>query len=724
MERNIDGEIRQKKQAERLRFSDALKEMGAAACTGGGRDAGAEAVRSILRHFGAELDAAPAAKGTFEERMDAYLQAAGVVRRSVKLTGNWYRDAAGPLMGFTADGEPVALLPGGMLGYRFLDRDTGRYRRVTRAVAARLREDAYSFYRPLPAGKLTARDLVKYAAACVHGWDYAAILLLTALTSALGLLLPRLNSYLFARVIPGGDSGLLAAVACMLAGVAVAGLLLGVAKSFAASRMQTRIAVPMQAAVYLRVLRMPAPFFRGFSSGELSNRVSLLSSTATSLMEALFSTGVTALFSLLYVFQMLKYAAVLALPAMAVVLVSVVLYTLAVLGQVKVNRRRLRLSAETAGLTFELFSGIQKIRLTGAERRAFAKWAAQYSREARETYAPPRFLADSGALILAATLAGTVVIYLLSVLRGVTVANFYAFNTCYAMVSAALTGLASSVLTVAAVRPALDMARPLLDTAPETGAGRSPVTALAGEIELSHVSFRYSERQPQVLDDLSLHIRPGEYVAIVGRTGCGKSTLMRLLMGFETPDTGAVYYDGRDISDLDRQTLRRRIGAVLQDGRLFPGDIYGNIVLTMDAPSMDAALAAAEIAGIRADIEAMPMGMLTHISEGSGGISGGQKQRILIARAIAANPAVLLMDEATSALDNLTQKAVSDALEKLHCTRVVIAHRLSTIRHCDRILLLGQGRVLEDGTYDELMQKNGAFASLVKRQQIGDSAEG
>lgn len=723
MNGNIDVEIRVKKQTERQQFSAALKEMGAAVNNGVGRDASADAIRTVLRHFGKEPDRIVTTEAsTFEEQLDASLQPAGIVRRDVKLRGKWYRDATGPLMGFTSDGAPVALLPTGFLGYRFFDRSAGRYRRVTKASAGKIKENAFSFYRPLPAGKLTARELIVYAASCIHGWDYVSVIMLAALVSILSMLMPKLNSYLFSNVIPSGDSGLLAAVACMLVSVTVASLLLGLARSFSTSRLQTRIAAPMQAAVYLRVLRMPTTFFRDFSSGELSNRVSLLSGVATSLLEAFFSTGLTAIFSIIYVFQMLKYAPALVLPAMAVVIVSVLLYTLAVFGQIKVNRRKMRIASETAGLTYELFSGIQKIRLTGAERRAFGKWADQYSREAQETYAPPRFLVISGALITASTMLGTIAIYLISVLQEITVADFYAFNTCYSMVTTALTGLASSILTVAAVRPALDMAKPILSTEPETGTGKYPVAKLEGEIELSHISFRYSEHQPQVLNDLSLHIMPGEYVAVVGKTGCGKSTLMRLLMGFETPDTGAVYYDKRDLADLDKQTLRRRIGVVLQDGRLFPGDIYSNIVLSMDKPSMGAALRAAEVAGIRADIEKLPMGMQTHISEGSGGISGGQKQRILIARAIASNPAVLLMDEATSALDNITQKAVSDALQNLNCTRVVIAHRLSTIKNCDRILFIENGKIAEDGTYQELIKRNGAFAALVSRQQMGEPA--
>ena len=224
---------------------------------------------------------------------------------------------------------------------------------------------------------------------------------------------------------------------------------------------------------------------------------------------------------------------------------------------------------------------------------------------------------------------------------------------------------------------------------------------------------------PLVIDNLSLKIKSGQYVAIVGRTGCGKSTLLRLLLGFETPQKGAIYYDGRDLSSLDLKSIRRNIGAVMQNGKLFQGDIYSNIVISAPWLSVDEAWEAAEIAGIAEDIRSMSMGMNTVISEGTGGISGGQRQRLMIARAVAPKPKILMFDEATSALDNITQKQVSDALGRLKCTRIVIAHRLSTIKQCDRILVLDEGKIVEDGTYDELLAAGGFFAELVERQRVG-----
>ena len=327
---------------------------------------------------------------------------------------------------------------------------------------------------------------------------------------------------------------------------------------------------------------------------------------------------------------------------------------------------------------------------------------------------PILFLFLSSAI----SLVGTIVLYYLAVKTRVSPSEYIAFNTAFGAVSAAFASLTGVALSVARIKPILEMAEPILKTQPESSENRTMVTRLNGSIELSNVYFRYNEHMPYVVNGMSLKIKAGEYIAIVGSTGCGKSTLMRLLLGFETPEKGAIYYDGKDMNKLDLRSLRRRIGAVTQDGSLFQGDIYSNIVISAPQLDLDAAWEAAEIAGIADDIRSMPMGMQTVIAEGQGGISGGQKQRLMIARAVAPKPKILMFDEATSALDNKTQKKVSDALDALKCTRIVIAHRLSTIRNCDRILVLDKGRILEDGTYEELIAKNGYFAELVERQRL------
>jgi ABC-type bacteriocin/lantibiotic exporter with double-glycine peptidase domain len=293
-----------------------------------------------------------------------------------------------------------------------------------------------------------------------------------------------------------------------------------------------------------------------------------------------------------------------------------------------------------------------------------------------------------------------------------------AFNTSFGLLTGAMASISGVALSTANIKPILTLAEPILHAVPEVTEGKRQIESLSGSIEIANVHFRYDDVSPEVLKGISFKIKAGEYVAIVGKTGCGKSTLMRLLLGFETPDKGAIYYDGKDTSKLDMTSLRRKIGSVTQNGSLFQGDIYSNIVITNPLLTVNDAWEAAEIAGIADDIREMPMGMNTIIAEGQGGISGGQKQRLMIARAVAPKPRILMLDEATSALDNITQKKVSNALDGLKCTRIVIAHRLSTIRNCDRILVMDDGKIVEEGSYDTLIAKDGFFAELVKRQQL------
>jgi ABC-type bacteriocin/lantibiotic exporter with double-glycine peptidase domain len=365
-----------------------------------------------------------------------------------------------------------------------------------------------------------------------------------------------------------------------------------------------------------------------------------------------------------------------------------------------------------------LLGGIQKIKLAGAEDRAFAKWAHGYADYARSAYnrpAPVRAMSAVGSII---SMLGTVAIYASAGATGVGIADYMSFNAAYGQLSAGIMALMGMTAQVAQLGPMLEMVKPILEAKPELSEGKPSVTSLTGAMEVSGVSFRYGPDDPYVLKDLSFKIRPGEYVALVGKSGCGKSTILRLLLGFETPERGTITFGPNDASKVDVGSLRRHIGVVTQNGRLFMGDLASNITIAAPSATLDDAWRAAELAGIADDIRKMPMGMQTIVTEGSGGISGGQRQRIMIARAICGNKRILMFDEATSALDNMSQRHVSDSLDSLKCTRLVVAHRLSTVRHCDRILVVDGGRIAEQGTYEELIEQGGLFAELVARQRL------
>ena len=722
----FDEQIRQRKLSDQEILEDSMFRM--ASVVLGKQRAGVlhderiavkEAIDEILKYYHYKPVEVPESIRTFDDQLEFCLRPHGVMRRNVKLEKGWYKDAFGPMLAFRKeDGAAVALLPKPFSGYYFRDPDSGAKTALNRQTAALFDADAICFYRPLPLRELGIPDLILYLKDCLSTGDYLAIIGLTLLPILFGLMLTSVTRALTGFVLESGNLSLLLGTAVFMVSAIVSSQLIGVVKELMMNRVELKTSLSTEAAMMMRVMNMPANFFRRFSSGELSSRYSAVNQLCELLLNSVFSTGLSSLLSLLYIGQIFHYAPALVGPALLIILATVLLSVLSVITQMKLSREIMEKGAKQSGLSFALISGVQKIKLAGAEKRAFAKWARAYSDAVEPSYNPPVLIKANTAISSAISLIGTIVLYYLAVQTRVSPSEYIAFNTAFGAVSAAFASLTGVALSVARIKPILEMAEPILKTQPESSENRAMVTRLSGAIELSNVYFRYNEHMPYVVDGMSLKIKAGEYIALVGATGCGKSTLMRLLLGFETPERGAIYYDGKDMSKLDLRSLRRRIGAVTQDGSLFQGDIYSNIVISAPQLGLDEAWEAAEIAGIADDIRAMPMGMQTVLAEGQGGISGGQKQRLMIARAVAPKPKILMFDEATSALDNKTQKQVSDALDKLKCTRIVIAHRLSTIRNCDRILVLDKGHILEDGTYDELIAKDGYFAELVERQRL------
>ncbi len=678
-----------------------------------------EAIARILQYYHHKMPEIPDNIRDRDEQLEYVLRPLGIMTRNVALRDDWYRHAFGPMLGVLRDGGAmVALIPGHVSGYSYEDPSTGATVRLDRRSAALLETEALCFYRPLPQKRLGIPDLLLYMKDCISDNDLILIVLASVGVTLTGLAEPRLYRVITGPVLKSGSVSLLIGTAAFLFGAAFASQLIASVKNLLMQRLSAKTSLAVEAAVMMRIFSLPLSFFRKYASGELSSRAQSVNSLCSMLLDEILSAGLGSILSLVYITQIFRYAPLLVWPSLVIILVTIGVSLLSSYAQMRITSRRMELSAKENGMAYALVSGIRKIRLSGAEKRAFARWGNLYAQNVRLQYDPPAFLKYNGVIITGIGLVGNIVLYTMALKSGVDPSDYFAFTASYGRVMGAFNTLAGIALSTASIKPVLDMAETILQAEPEMNESKEMVHSLSGNIEMSHVSFRYEENTPYVIKDLSLKIREGEYVAIVGRTGCGKSTLIRLLLGFEKPEKGAVYYDGRDLATLDPRSVRKKMGVVTQNGDLFEGDIFSNIAITAPQLTLDQAWEAAEIAGIADDIRAMPMGMHTLISEGSGGISGGQKQRIMIARAVAPGPRILIFDEATSALDNKTQKKISDALDALHCTRLVIAHRLSTIRHCDRILVLDGGTIIEDGTYEDLIRKGGAFADLVERQRV------
>ena len=683
------------------------------------REKAKNAIEEILKHYNIVPATLPNNIESVDDQLEFFLHPAGVMRRRVELTDNWYKDGIGPLLGQLTDtGQVISLLPGKASGYTYFDHELNKRIKVNKENAKKIGIDAYCFYDSFPSRSIGIVDLLVYMARTLAISDYVIITATILAVTLLGLLTPFATQQIFEHVIPHGGTMQLLAISFLLAGAAISTLLVKVTHKVIEARITTKTDIAVQSATMQRILSLPVGFFKEYSTGETAQRLQCVPALSGVMIQVIFGVGFSGLFSLIYIGQIATVAPALVMPSLILVVINLSVIVVNAMFSNRLQKKLMKGAAKLNGLVYSLIAGIQKIKLSGSERRAFSKWAAMYSEKAKYEFAPPVIMRIAYVLSGTVFAVGTIVIFAISASAGISVAEYMAFSASYGLLMGSIMAFAAITASTASIGPIIDMAKPIMDAEPETSVGKKMLNRLSGSIDINNVSFRYNDNMPLVLDDLSLKINKGQYVAIVGASGCGKSTLLRLLLGFEEPQKGAVYYDANDMKTIDLKSLRRSIGCVIQNSKLMTGSIYENIVVSAPWLTMDDAWAAAELAGVADDIRDMPMNMHTLVAEGGGGMSGGQKQRILIARALAPKPKIVFLDEATSALDNITQKHVSQTLDNLRCTRIVIAHRLSTIQQCDRVIMLENGRIAEDGTYDELMVKGGKFAELVKRQQL------
>ncbi len=640
--------------------------------------------------------------------------------RRIELRGAWYRSDGGPLVGFIADGAPVALLPAGPRAYVQHDVVAGTARPVTAAVAREVGGTAFMFYRCLPDRALRGLDLARFA--CRGIWrDVAAVGLLGAGGGILALLTPVAIGHLFDAVIPGVERGQLLQLALGLIVAAFSASAFQVARNLAMIRIKHRAGDAVQAAVWERLVNLPARFFTGYTAGDLGTRAMGVDAIMEALSTSAISTIVSSVFSLMALVLLFVYSPPAAFAACGLVLVVVAMIVVCGLFQVRYQKHIEEGRGKLAGMLLQFMNGIAKLRVAASEDRAFAQWAGRFAAQRRLEVKSRVISNNLNVFVSTFPVVCTMVIFVLVAGTGgesaaMSTGSFLAFVSAFATLLSGMMQLGSTAVGILNVVPIYQRLRPILEAAPEIDPNKADPGALRGRIEVSRLSFRYEADGPQVLDNVSFDAEPGEFVAIVGPSGSGKSTLLRLLLGFEQPDSGSIAYDGFDAAGLDPWRLRRQLGVVLQNGDLLPGDIFTNIVGSAVDLTLNDAWEAARHAGLDKDIEQMPMGMHTVITEGGGTLSGGQRQRLMIARALVTRPRIVFFDEATSALDNPTQAIVTESLDRLRATRIVIAHRLSTIINADRIFVLDGGRIVQSGTYRELMDQPGLFQELVKRQ--------
>ena len=684
----------------------------------------AEAIRIIGRKEGIEFRI-PRRSGASETplRLVDILDASAVRTRRVKLKAEdkWWRGDSNAMLAFRAeDSRPVVLLPGAFGRYREVDPISKRSVRLTADRAAALEPEAWMFYRPLPAGSAEARDLLRIG---LHGAATDVFrLILAGLPAGLIKLLPALAlGFTASQIMQGGDLGAIYAAAAALAGFGVLGALLHMLQGMALMRLEGRSASRIEAAFWDRLLRLPSGVLHRYPAGDLAMRGMTFQNMRGG-VQGVVADSVLSIVFLLPVFGVIfLYDDRLGVIALAFSIASLLTTFLIGMRQILPYGRMIGAVRSVTGKLFQIISGIAKLRVESAEGSAFAIWARDFRKQKRaelELGAFEGHLQAFGAAL--PLLTGAVLLYAVatSESRTIPVGDFLVVYTVYIAFQAALARLGESFGAVAAMMPGLEQIRPLLAVEPESAAEGEPVEHLGGEILFDHITFRYDPDGPLILDDVTIRARPGEFIAIAGESGAGKSTLFQLALGLEQPTAGAVYYDGRDLRHLNLKQVRRKIGAVPQAVQLHPQDLWDNIVAHHEGATTEEVWQTARTAGIESEIKAMPMGMMTPVGTSGSVLSGGESQRVTIARSQIRTPRIMLLDEATNWLDNESQAEVMNNLAALSSTRIVIAHRLSTLQQADRIYVMQAGKVVEFGSFEELMEAGGVFRELVKRQIV------
>lgn len=641
------------------------------------------------------------------------------VIRSIVLEQGWHHKDTGAILAFRkSDNQPVACVPKSPNSYIIYDPKTGTSTKLTNALAEDITPNAYMFYRPFPEKPMKRLDLLLFGIQSVYVSDIVRLFLLTLLGTLVGLLIPYMNEQAYDKFIPMGNSSGLIQIGCVLLACSLGNISFTIVKNLASFRSMNSMEYAVQSATFDRLFNLPESFYRDYDSANLGQRAMGITTIYNVLASSVLTSVLSAIFSIMYLWRMFKYSSKMSLWALLLLLgVSVFIFIMGTI-QIKYERQMQEIGLETQSVSFQMLSGVSKIRNAFAEDRALLKYLEK-SVKAREIYkTKERFTMLTNAIVGSIDIIFSVIFYYLMIRQdiGLSIGAFSGFTAAFGAFSGSILTIVQNFLVVNHIKPVYEYAQPILETLPETNEEADLPGDIKGEIDINNVTFSYNPDEPPVLQNLNLHIKPGEYIGIVGSSGCGKSTLLKLLLGFERPQVGRVYYDNRDIDELDKRELRKKFGVVLQDGGMISGSIYENIVIASPGTKMKRVEQVVKEVGLDEDIKAMPMGLHTVISDGAGTISGGQAQRILIARAIVGKPKVIFLDEATSALDNVTQGQIVETLEKLNATKVVIAHRLSTVQNCDRIIVFDKGNIVEEGNYEQLMEQKGLFYKLAMRQ--------
>ena len=547
------------------------------------------------------------------------------------------------------------------------------------------------------------------------------VVVLSVLLQALALAVPLFTAIVVNRIVPAGDQHLLIILAVTMAAMAGYYFLISLVRAHLLLYLRTHVDRQLTTEFISHLARLPYAFFLRRSAGDLMMRLQSNSTVREILTTGSLSALLDGGMATAYLVLLLVISPPLGLLVLGLGAAQVAATILARRGNQRLTTESLEAQARSESYAYQLLAGIEDLKAAGAEDRAVAHWSGLFAREISVALDRGRLnalvgsVADTLQLVspLALLGAGAVLVLQgqlsLGTMLGLIVLGAGFLEPLAALVS---TGLELQLLGSYMARIS-----DVLDTpAEQQGLTVRPASRLDGHIRAERLSFRYRSPGPLAVDDVSVQVRPGQFVAIVGRSGSGKSTLARLLLGLYEPEAGRVLYDGADLRDLEVRSLRLQLGIVTQESYVFGSSVRDNIALAAPGIAQDEVARAARLACIDEDIQAMAMGYATVLTEGGASLSGGQRQRLVLARALAHRPSVFLLDEATSALDTVTETAVYRNLASLDSTVIVIAHRLSTITRADLIVVMDGGKVVEQGAHDDLLASTGYYRGLVSGQ--------
>ncbi len=591
---------------------------------------------------------------SLEEKIEKICDMSKIRFRKIRLKGTWWNQDMGPLLGFSKDGKtPYALLNGeNFLGYTQVGHQLKR--KVDAKDKDCFAELAYMFYVPFPSSLQKTNDIFPFL--IKHTRSHLKLLFIFCFLGTLFSLFPPLGAFLlFKYAINDSSKSLVSYLALGLFFSTIGISLFYFFRNYCLLKIEGLGIHLVQTALWDRLLKLSPSFFKKFSTGNLYYRIMSTEDLGQNLSNANLISVLNGFFSIFYLIVMFIYSPILSVITFIISFLSLALTLLCISAKMRFLTEFTRLQGIIRGVSLQVVLGVAKLRTCGAEKSAFAYWASLFARS--KIWQMKVLKMQNLALAISSIFPVfiylgiyTAMVYWVGTEK-LPLAEFLSFNIALGYFSSAFYLLGIALIDMARVIPSLARTQIILEEPIEDSLDQAASAPLTGHIRMDNIVFSYESSSALVLSGISIEVRPREFVAIVGKSGSGKSTIARLLLRFEKPTSGSIYFDGQDLSHLDPRSVRKQIGSVLQSDKIGGGSLYENLV-SGASYSKDQILHALKISGFDKDLAAFPMGLNTFVPAGGETLSGGQKQRILLARAFLSNPEILLLDEATSALDN------------------------------------------------------------------------